>query len=208
MKSCLLFIALSFSLINNACSKTGGDKPSSVNHAPVATLTTTITSTNPFTVDFKITASDEDKDALTYTWNFGEGTTKQGNAEESFTYPLNKTFTVTVDVTDNKSDPIKLSTTVNTTVTDITIDASQKHQTMEGFGGFGAKDVYWSSGPFTSPDFVNTLMNDLGVTILRDNIPTNFEIENDNNDPYNTDLSKYNLHNTTPGHDGKLDDHL
>ncbi len=79
---------------------------------------------------------------------------------------------------------------------------------MEGFGGFGAQDVYWSSGPFTSPDFVNTLMNDLGLTILRDNIPTNFEIENDNNDPYNTDLSKYNLHNTTPGHDGKLDDHF
>jgi glucuronoarabinoxylan endo-1,4-beta-xylanase len=207
MKNALLVLALFFSL-TNACSKTGGDSPSTVNHSPVATLAATVTSANPFTIDFKVTASDEDNDALTYTWNFGEGTTKQGQAEENFTYQLNKSFTVTVDVTDGKSEPVKLTTIVNTTVTDITIDVSKKFQTMEGFGGFGAKDVYWSSGPFTSPDFVNTLINDLGLTILRDNIPTNFEIENDNNDPYNTDLSKYNLHNTTPGHDGKLDDHL
>ena len=96
----------------------------------------------------------------------------------------------------------------NNPVLTISIDATQQYQTIEGFGGFGAKDVYWSSGPFTSPEFVSSLINDLGVTILRDNIPTNFEIVNDNVDPYNTDLTKYNLHNTTPGHDGKLDDHL
>jgi O-glycosyl hydrolase len=79
---------------------------------------------------------------------------------------------------------------------------------MEGFGGFGAKDVYWSGGPFTSPDFVSTLLDDLGLTILRDHIPENFEPTNENSDPFNTDLSKFNINNNTSGVDGKLSDHL
>jgi glucuronoarabinoxylan endo-1,4-beta-xylanase len=208
MKNFFLIAFIIFLFSNNACSKKTSSPSSSANHQPVATLNATITSAEPFTVDFKVTASDADNDALTYKWDFGEGTTKDGKAEENFTYDANKTFTVTVTVSDGKTQPLNVSTTINTSITDVAIDASKKFQTMEGFGGFGAQDVYWSSGPFTSSDFVNTLINDLGLTILRDNIPTNFEIENDNNDPYNTDLSKYNLHNTTPGHDGKLDDHF
>ena len=208
MKNIVLVTGIILFVVNIACSKKTSAPSSSHNHQPVATLSATITSAEPFTVDFKVTASDEDNDPLTYKWNFGEGTTKEGKAEESFTYEANKTFTVTVAVSDGRTEPVNVSTTINTRVNDVAIDASKKFQTMEGFGGFGAQDVYWSSGPFTSADFVNTLINDLGLTILRDNIPTNFEIENDNNDPHNTDLSKYNLHNATPGHDGKLDDHL
>jgi O-glycosyl hydrolase len=75
--------------------------------------------------------------------------------------------------------------------TTITIDMATHYQTMEGFGGFGAKDVYWSNGPFTSPEFVNALINDLGLTILRDNLPPDFEDVNDDNDPLSTDISKF-----------------
>ena len=40
---------------------------------------------------------------------------------------------------------LTVSITVNTTVTDsATLMTTKKFQTMEGFGGFGAKDVYWS----------------------------------------------------------------
>ena len=70
----------------------------------------------------------------------------------------------------------------------------------EGFGGFGAQDVYWSNGPFTSPDFVNMLINDLGLTILRDNVPTDFEAVNDNSDPFVTDLAKYDLNTSVKDH--------
>ena len=147
-----------------------------------------------------MTASDEDNDALTYKWDFGEGTTKDGAAIETFTYPDNKTFTIKVAVSDGKSPAVNLTAAINTTVTVITIDNAQKFQTMEGFGGFGAKDVYWSSGPFTSPDFVNTLINDLGLTILRDNVPTDFEAVNDNSDPFVTDLSKFDLNTSIKDH--------
>ena len=85
-------------------------------------------------------------------------------------------------------------------VVEINIDVSQKFQTMQGFGGFGAQDVYWSNGPFTSASFVNDLINDLGLTILRDNIPTDFEDVNDDNDPHTTTLSNF--------HYNSLNNHL
>src|SRR4030095_9670929 len=104
--------------------------------------------------------------------------------------------------------PVNISLNVDTKIATIVVDTSIKYQTMEGFGGFGAKDVYWRGGPFTSPEFVSTLLDDLVLTILRDHIPENFETTNDNGDPFDTDLSKFNISNNTPGVDGKLSDHL
>jgi O-glycosyl hydrolase len=103
-------------------------------------------------------------------------------------------------VSDGKASPVVASTSVNTTVAQVTIDASKKYQTMEGFGGFGAQDVYWSNGPFTIARFVDDLINDLGLAILRDNIPTDFEDVNDDSDPNSTVLSNF--------HYGSFNDHI
>jgi|KBSSwiStaDraftv2_1062776.scaffolds.fasta_scaffold50324_3 O-glycosyl hydrolase len=179
-----------------------------VNSTPLATLKAGVTSVNPFTFKFTVTASDADNDPLQYNWDFGEGTTKIGDATETFVYPDDKEYTVKVSVTDKITAPVNIGVKIDTKVTTIEVDTSITYQTMEGFGGFGAKDVYWSGGPFTSPDFVSTLLDDLGLTILRDHIPENFEPTNENSDPFNTDLSKFNINNNTSGVDGKLSDHL
>ncbi len=86
------------------------------------------------------------------------------------------------------------------TVVAVTLDVAKTYQTIDGFGGFGAQNVYWSNGPFTSPRFVNDVVTDLGCTIIRDELPTSFEIENDNADPMVTDLARYNLDRRIPGH--------
>jgi glucuronoarabinoxylan endo-1,4-beta-xylanase len=91
---------------------------------------------------------------------------------------------------------------------EVAIDLSKKFQTMQGFGGFGAMKEYWAQPPFTSDDFVNTLVNDLGVTILRDNLTTSFEPVNDNNDPFVTDLTKFNINTRINNLDEPLSDHL
>lgn len=195
MKTIFLFSVL-FSF---ACSKKPA-APANSNHAPLVNLSVTVANINPFTVGFVCTASDEDGDALTYKWDFGDGTVENGSNKETHNYDANKIYTAKVVVSDGKASPVTVSATVNTTVTDITIDASTKFQTMQGFGGFGAQDVYWSSGPFTSVRFVNDLINDLGLTILRDNIPTNFEDVNDDNDPHTTTLSNF--------HYGSFTDHI
>jgi O-glycosyl hydrolase len=166
----------------------------------VVSLTASLVNVQPYTFTFNAAASDVDGDKLTYNWDFGDGSTKQGSATEQHSYnDVNKTYTVKVDVSDGTANT-PASATINTNVINVTIDAATKFQTMQGFGGFGAKDVYWNSGPFTSPSFVNDLINDLGLTILRDNIPTNFEDVNDDNDPNTTTLSNF--------HYGSFTDHI
>ncbi|MBS1745859.1 MAG: PKD domain-containing protein [Bacteroidetes bacterium] len=181
-----------------SCSKTNNS--TTPNHSPIASLTSTLTSVSPFTYNFIVTASDVDGDKLTYTWDFGDGTTKTGSAQESYQFESNKTYTIKVKVSDGKTTPAQISVTINTSVINVTLDGSVKYQTMDGFGGFGAQDVYWSSGPFTSSRFVNDVINDLGLTILRDDLPDDFENVNDDNDPYTTTLSNF--------HYGELTNHI
>jgi O-glycosyl hydrolase len=104
--------------------------------------------------------------------------------------------------TPNPSTP-----TTAKTVT-ISVDTMTQFQTIEGFGGFGAQKVWWAGPPFFNDDFINLLINDLGVTILRDDIPANFEIENDNDDPYQIDWSKFNTSINTPDADSHLGIHF
>ncbi len=199
----LLFI---FCLPIPGCSKkTGAD---AANHPPSAIIRSNLVKINPFTYHFDVEARDQEFDRLTYTWDFGEGTVKQGNAAETYTYDKGKSYIIKVKVSDGKSDPVEVRDTINTHVVTVTADNATEFQAMEGFGGFGLQREGWSAGPFTSAGFVNTLINDLGLTILRLNIPSNFEIENDNENPFVTDLTKFNINNNTPGHDDKLADHI
>lgn len=108
----------------------------------------------------------------------------------------------------NKNPQVLMGSSPDTVVEIIITDTGKTFQTMEGFGGFGAQDVYWGAGPFTSPRFVDDLINDLGLTILRDNLPLDFEITNDNNDPFVTDLSKYHVNGQTTGYGQPLITHI
>lgn len=199
-------LLLSVLFITAFCKKgTTNKKP---NARPLVTLKAELVSASPYTFRFTAEASDADNDPLTYTWAFGEGTIKKGGTTETFSYEDNKEFIISISVTDNKTTPAEASTQIDTKLVSVEVDNNKKYQTIEGFGGFGAMNNYWTSGPFTSPAFVNTLINDLGLSILRDDIPSNFEIVNDNADPMVTELSKFNLNNNTAGIDGKLADHL
>lgn len=66
----------------------------------------------------------------------------------------------------------------------VTIDHTKTYQTMEGFGAHGY-------GNFESSSFVDFIINDLGVTELRHDIPYDFEPRNDNNDPNKLELGNY-----------------
>ncbi|MEM7654744.1 MAG: glycoside hydrolase family 30 beta sandwich domain-containing protein [Bacteroidota bacterium] len=78
------------------------------------------------------------------------------------------------------------------------LDSSVQYETIEGFGGFGAQNTWWSQGPFYDEAFLDLLLNDLGVTILRDNIPISFEPQNDNEDPETLAIENFNLSTISP----------
>ncbi len=81
-----------------ACSKKSTGPAGNNNHAPSATLTESSLPLTPLTIDFTVIASDVDGDALTYNWDFGDGTKKNGTNKESHAYAPNKTYTIKVAI--------------------------------------------------------------------------------------------------------------
>lgn len=49
----------------------------------------------------------------------------------------------------------------------VTLDGTREYQTIDGFGAHGAMDVWWSDGPFYSDQFLDWILDDLGMTIFR-----------------------------------------
>jgi O-glycosyl hydrolase len=76
----------------------------------------------------------------------------------------------------------------------IDIDYSNTHQVIEGFGGFGPKEVWWANtSQYYDEEFLDLIVNDLGVNIVRTQLYWDFEPENDNEDPHSIDWSGFNF---------------
>jgi O-glycosyl hydrolase len=49
----------------------------------------------------------------------------------------------------------------------VTVDRNVTYQTIDGFGAHGAMNVWWSNGPFFNQQFLDSVIDDLGLTIIR-----------------------------------------
>lgn len=75
----------------------------------------------------------------------------------------------------------------------VTLDDGTTFQTIEGFGGFGAKKVWWESGPWHDAGYLSETVDNLGVTIFRTQIYWDGELSNDNDDPNVIDPAGFNF---------------
>lgn len=67
---------------------------------------------SPFTVKATVDASDPEKDKITYTWNFGDGKTKETTTPETdYTYTTIGDYNISVAVKDSKGDSSISNTT-------------------------------------------------------------------------------------------------
>jgi glucuronoarabinoxylan endo-1,4-beta-xylanase len=64
----------------------------------------------------------------------------------------------------------------------ISIDTTREYQVIEGFGGFGAKKVWWDTSPYWDQEYVNQVIDNLGCTFIRTQIYWESELPNDNSD--------------------------
>jgi hypothetical protein len=52
-------------------------------------------------------------------------------------------------------------------VVTIAVDKSVTYQTIDGFGAHGAMNVWWGNGPFFNQEFLDSLIDDMGLTTIR-----------------------------------------
>jgi len=65
----------------------------------------------------------------------------------------------------------------------LNLDPSSKFQQIEGFGFFGGRDVWWSSGDaghFYSDEWLELVLDDLGLTMWRNELYPNNPVESNN----------------------------
>jgi glucuronoarabinoxylan endo-1,4-beta-xylanase len=201
MKTMLYFLLIGL-LFTSSCKKevTKPNSPPTIN-----AFTYKVLSTSPYEVEFQVAAIDQDLESIRYFWNFGDGKWVEGKSTEKRTFEPEKDYTVEVGVRDAKNETKgKVSFSTKFKPVSITLDAATRFQTMQGFGGFGAEKVWWDNAPFYSADFVKTLIEDLGVTILRDEIPHSFEPGNDNADSKVINWAGYNTTRDADGSDSNL----
>jgi len=72
----------------------------------------------------------------------------------------------------------------------VTINASRKYQTINGFGLF-LECRPGRTSSISSSDLFDIVVNDLGISIIRIPFPAGFEIENDNDDPNSFNWSAF-----------------
>jgi O-glycosyl hydrolase len=78
------------------------------------------------------------------------------------------------------------------TAATVTIDATQRYQAIDGFGGYGGIDAEWMGTPLYTDAWSQLIGQDLGLTIQRDFLAdADIEPANDNSDSNSTDLTKY-----------------
>jgi len=136
------------------------------NHTPVALAAADETYGDaPFTVNFDASGStDEDGDTLSYTWNFGDGSSSVNGVTAQHTFTIEGTYIVTVIADDNQGvqngsrNIDTLYITVPTYVTGITVTPAETEVSV-GYtmqleyvvspGGATDKSVIWSSGDET-----------------------------------------------------------
>lgn len=82
----------------------------------------------------------------------------------------------------------------------IAVNRSFTAQTIEGFGALGAMDLWSAPAPHFTAGSADSAISDLGLSIIRDEIPTDFEPANDNADSNTIAWAGFNLAGSIRNH--------
>ncbi|MDZ7345975.1 MAG: T9SS type A sorting domain-containing protein [candidate division KSB1 bacterium] len=89
---------------------------------------------------------------------------------------------------DDKLNEVEKNLTLPELKTLAAVNRRVGYQTIEGFGGYGGF-ANW----YNSPEFVDLLLNDLGLTLLRTNVPPSLEAVNDDQDPHHFNWEGFSI---------------
>lgn len=75
----------------------------------------------------------------------------------------------------------------------VTLDPQRTFQTIEAFGGFGPAKVWWDEPPYYDEQYIATIVDDLGVNMVRTQLYWDFEPVNDDADPNHFEWSRFDV---------------
>ena len=75
----------------------------------------------------------------------------------------------------------------------VTINDQTEYQTIDGFGAYGAKELSWGTGSWFDSQWLAKVVGDLGLTIVRIEMPTNMMTSDQFGSSDVIDLSKFNI---------------
>lgn len=79
----------------------------------------------------------------------------------------------------------------------VIITPDSTFQTIEGFGGFGAKKVWWDASPYYDQTYLDQVIDTLGCSFIRTQIYWDGEPVNDNADPNGFNWNNFNFDATS-----------
>lgn len=98
-----------------------------VNHAPTVSATMPPTGLTNLPLTFTGFGSDPDRDSLTFSWNFGDGSAASPTVSANHTYTVAGSFTVTLTVSDGRGGFATASGTVVITTPTVPTAVSQQY---------------------------------------------------------------------------------
>ena len=112
--------------------------------------------------------------------------------KEAFSTVVDENFILSSEQTD-----VEKEITIPVLSRIIAIDKNTTCQIIDGFGGYGGF-AQWKN----RPEFVDLVVNDLGLSIVRTNIPPTLESVNDDDDPHHFNWDAFRFYND--GGDGEF----
>lgn len=88
---------------------------------------------------------------------------------------------------------IALASSAGVRAQTVTVRPDQRFQTIDGFGAFGPERVWWDPPPHHDASFLDTIVDDLGVSIVRTQIYWDGEATNDDADPNHFEWSRFDF---------------
>ncbi len=146
------------------------------NTAPaIVSVTYEIVSIEPYIIRVKVDVEDADNDPVKLEYKVDSEMGISGNEQTEITLDdLSKTYSLTVTATDSENNTTETTIKIDSPLVNVEVQTAQTYQTIVGFGGYGSwRPLWYNFGTIENivkDEFIDLMVNDLGLVVLRDEI--------------------------------------
>lgn len=147
-----------------------------VNTAPeIVSVTYEIVNIEPYIISVKTNVEDADNDLFNLFFKVDGEIEISGDEQTKISLDdLSKTYNITVTAKDSENNITKTTLKIDSPLVDVNVQTENTYQTIQGFGGYGSwRPLWFNFGTIENivrDEFIDLMVNDLGLVVLRDEI--------------------------------------